>query len=465
VSDTRIFLALGSNQDDPRAQFDRALAALDEGPLRLVAAARYVRGPYVGGEADAAPVVNTVVEVRSALEPHALLAHLHELEATAGRVRAGGSARTLDLDLLCHGATVCADETLILPHPRFAERAFVLAPWEEIAPDFEVPASPAAPAGAVVRHAATLRRAAPARFTALAFHADPTFPDRGGACVVLETRPALEAWRAGCTGRVGVVPTMGALHAGHASLVQRAAAECESVIATLFVNPLQFAPGEDLARYPRTFEADCRLLAHHGADAVYAPAPEDLFPPGFATQIVPEGAALGLEGAERPTHFQGVATIVCKLWARTRPDRGYFGRKDAQQLAVLRQVFRDLDVPGTILACPTVRAGDGLARSSRNRYLDDAQRRLAGTLSRVLAHLGVQLAGGEARAEVLETAGRAALEMAGLDVDYLRLVEAETMTPVAHVRGPTLAVAAVRLGPVRLLDNCWVAPPFESVPA
>lgn len=465
MSPARIFLALGSNATDAEARLHAALAALDRGPVRVVSAARYVSGPYVTetGEPDlvAAPVCNTVVEVRSSLDPEALLVRLQEIETEAGRVRAGdmraGAAnRTLDLDLLAYADLCCESASLTLPHPRFAARAFVLGPWEEIAPDFLVSVAGVGTAP-VVAHAATLRRDHPERFAALCPAAAPRFADRAAACVVLETRAELDAWRRAQPGVVGLVPTMGALHAGHASLVQRAAAECDAVVVTLFVNPLQFAPGEDLARYPRTLQADCELLARHGADAVYTPAPEDLFPTDFATLIEPGGAAEGLEGAARPGHFRGVATVVVKLWTRTRPDRGYFGRKDAQQLAVLRQVVRDLDLPGEVVACPTVRAPDGLARSSRNRYLSEEQRELATTLSAALADLAERAAVGEVDCGSLGRLAIEWLERAGLGVDYLALVDPNSMQPLTTLREAALAVAAVRLGEVRLLDNRWVA--------
>lgn len=461
MSPTRIFIALGSNDADAVARLDAALLALDTDGVRVAGAARYVRGPYLtaAGDVDgsATPVCNTVAEVRSALPPEALLARLQRIERAAGRVRVGGTSRTLDLDLLAYGDVCCEGARLTLPHPRFATRAFVLEPWEEIAADFLVPAS-GTRAVPVVAHAATLRRDHPERFTALDPAGAPRFADRAAACTVLETREDLAAWRSAQPGLVGVVPTMGALHPGHASLVQRAAAECDAVIATLFVNPLQFGPGEDLARYPRSFEADCALLARHGADAVYAPSAEDLFPTGFATWIEPGGAAQGLEGAERPGHFRGVATVVVKLWTRTRPDRGYFGRKDAQQLAVLRQVVRDLELPGEVIACPTVRAPDGLARSSRNRFLSEQERKVASTLCAALAALAQRAALGQADCAILERLAVEQLERAGLRVDYLVVVDPTSMGAQTTLRGAALVLAAVRLGDVRLLDNRWLAP-------
>jgi len=456
VTGARVFIGLGTSVpesvvSDGAARIERALAALDRDGLAVAAAGRCVLGPYEGDDA-AAPVLNTVAELRTTLTPEDLLAHLRSIEAAAGRVRDGRSERTLDLDLLAYGEIERAGPGLTLPHPRFVERAFVLQPWEEIAPGFVVRGA------TVLEHAATLRHTAPERFDALEVAGGPVFATRDAACTVLADRAALRAWRDAQTGVVGVVPTMGALHAGHASLVQRASAECDAVVATLFVNPLQFAPGEDLERYPRNFQEDCALLARHGADAVYAPAADDLFPPGFTNYVEPGSAAEGYEGAERPTHFRGVATVVVQLWTRTRPDRGYFGRKDAQQLAVLRQVLGALDLPGEVVACPTVRAADGLALSSRNRYLAPDARRLATSLSAALEEAARAAARGERDCAALAGAGRAALEAAGLDVDYFDVVDPDRMTPEARLRGPALVVAAARLGDVRLLDNRWIAP-------
>jgi len=345
------------------------------------------------------------------------------------------------------------------------ERAFVLAPWQEIAPTYRVPGTGAR----VFEHADRLRAVAPERFRRLEVLPPIAVPVLTARPLVLEDREALEAWRAGraaggdCRegtdggGRVGVVPTMGALHEGHAALLRRARAACDRVLATIFVNPLQFGPGEDLERYPRTLDADLDLLAREGADAVFLPRPGELLPEDFSTRVVPEGPALDLEGRERPEHFAGVATLVLKLWMLTRPDRVYFGQKDAQQLAVVRRMVRDLDLPGEIVACPIVREGRGLALSSRNRYLDEAEVERALALPRALESLAVAAARDATEADDLCRAARRSMEDADLDVDYVAIVDPTRMVPTARGEDPSLAVAAVRVGATRLLDNRWVS--------
>lgn len=465
MTSARAFVGLGSNEGDPHAQLTAALAALDEGDVRVAAAGRLTWSPYVGAPAGTLPprVLNTVAEVRTRLTPEALLARLRAVEDEAGRVRDGRPTRALDLDLLAYEDVVRAGPDLVLPHPRALERAFVLEPWVEVAPLYVVPGTDAT----VVEHAATLSRDDAPQVAALQPAAHPPFADRATACTVLGDHAALRTWRGEQAGTVGVVMTMGALHEGHAALVQRAAAECDVVLATVFVNPTQFAPGEDLARYPRTFDGDVELLRRHGADAVYAPTPDDMYPDGLVTTWEPRGAALGFEGLVRPGHFAGVATVVAELWSRTRAHRSYFGRKDAQQVAVLTQLRDELDLDVEVIACPTVRAVDELALSSRNRYLDDQARLVARELAATLGCLwavaarGIVLDGEPHPFDPLRDMPgfRAYLEARGLQVDYLDLVDPLTMKPQGVLDRPLLAMGAVRLGDVRLLDNRWLAPP------
>ena len=253
---------------------------------------------------------------------------------------------------------------------------------------------------------------------------------------------------------LGLVPTMGALHAGHLALVAAARAECASVVATIFVNPTQFGPAEDLARYPRPLAEDLAALEAAGVAAAFVPSVEEMFPAGAATTIHVDGPALPLEGEARPGHFDGVATVVAKLLLEAGPDRAYFGQKDGQQLAVVRRLAADLDIRVTIVAVPTVREADGLAVSSRNRYLSAEQREAAPALYRALAATRDRFrAGAQARAE-LEAGCRALLaEQPLIDaVDYVAVVDQDTMEPWAG-RGAAMLAAAVRMGDVRLIDN------------
>ncbi|MCH7607906.1 MAG: pantoate--beta-alanine ligase [Chloroflexi bacterium] len=253
---------------------------------------------------------------------------------------------------------------------------------------------------------------------------------------------------------LGLVPTMGALHAGHLALVAAAQAECASVVATIFVNPTQFGPAEDLARYPRPLADDLAALEAAGVAAAFVPSVEEMFPAGAATTVHVDGPALPLEGEARPGHFDGVATVVAKLLSQAGPDRAYFGQKDGQQLAVVRRLAADLDMPVAIVAVPTVREADGLAVSSRNAYLSAEQREAAPALYRALAATRDRFrAGAQARAE-LEAGCRALLAQQPLidAVDYVAAVDPDTMEPWAGA-GVAMLAAAVRMGGVRLIDN------------
>ena len=268
-------------------------------------------------------------------------------------------------------------------------------------------------------------------------------------------REAVSAARAAGR-RVGFVPTMGALHAGHVSLVERAARECDDVAVSIFVNPTQFGPGEDFARYPRTLDADLALLAPHGVRWVYAPEAAAVYPPDDATRIVVDGPALGFEGAIRPGHFSGVATVVCRLFLAVPADVAYFGAKDWQQTRVVKRMVRDLGLPVEIVVCPTVREGDGLAMSSRNAYLSLAERPRAAALFASLAAAEEAWNRG-ADVAAIEAAMRVPLVAAGVTIDYATVVDAESLQAP---RAGRLAVALVagRLGTTRLIDNRELPP-------
>lgn len=256
---------------------------------------------------------------------------------------------------------------------------------------------------------------------------------------------------------LGFVPTMGALHEGHLSLVRRAQAECAAVAASIFVNPLQFGPTEDFARYPRTFDSDCEQLAAEGVAVLFAPTPAEMYPEGAATKIVVEGIADRLDGASRPGHFTGVATVVAKLFHIVQPDRAYFGQKDAAQLAVLRQMVRDLNFDLEIVGCPIVRDSDGLALSSRNKYLSPAERVQALVLRRTLLHIERSIAAGERQSDALIQQGTDMLREAdGVKLDYLAAVDAQTLLPADRADPGTLIAVAAWVGQTRLIDNLLV---------
>jgi pantoate--beta-alanine ligase len=256
---------------------------------------------------------------------------------------------------------------------------------------------------------------------------------------------------------LGFVPTLGALHEGHMSLVRRARSECGPVVASIFVNPLQFAPGEDFARYPRPFDEDCSRLEAEGVEILFAPETAEMYPDGAVTTVTVAGTGDRLDGASRPGHFTGVATIVAKLFHVVGPARAYFGQKDAAQLAVLRQMVRDLNFDVELVGCAIVRDADGLALSSRNQYLSATEREHALVLREALLRIERMIAEGERRSVALIRAGMETLQaVAGVRVDYLSIVDANSLLPVASVETGSLVAVAGYVGKTRLIDNFLV---------
>src|SRR5579863_6191661 len=269
-----------------------------------------------------------------------------------------------------------------------------------------------------------------------------------------------EARRAGK--RLGLVPTMGALHEGHLSLIRAAKESCQVVTASIFVNPTQFGPNEDLARYPRPFERDRELLEKEGVDLLFAPAVEEMYPRGAVTWVTVEELSGKLDGGSRPGHFRGVTTVVAKLLHVVEPDAAFFGQKDAAQVAIIRRMVRDLNLPVEIVACPIVREAGGLAMSSRNAYLDPVQRRQALVLQRSLLRVQQLVDAGERRAAPLLAAGREEFhaELAGespVRLDYFEIVNPDTLDPVDDVGSGALVAVAAFVGSTRLIDNLLLA--------
>jgi pantoate--beta-alanine ligase len=270
--------------------------------------------------------------------------------------------------------------------------------------------------------------------------------------------------------RIGLVPTMGYFHEGHLSLMRRAREDCAIVVVSLFVNPTQFSPGEDLDAYPRDEERDIRLAAHEGVDVLWIPDAEQMYPEGFATAVEVSGDLTGvLEGdpAHRgPSHFRGVTTVVAKLLNAVQPDVAYFGRKDAQQAVVIKRMVRDLDFPVRIEVLPTVREEDGLALSSRNAYLDPEERERAAAISRALQAAERAALEGETSTDALVELARVELRDAGIEPEYVEARSAEDLSPVAELNGrPVLVAVAARVGRARLIDNVVIAPPIETTEA
>jgi len=284
--------------------------------------------------------------------------------------------------------------------------------------------------------------------------------------VIVETVAAIREHVAAArrSGRlIGLVPTMGALHAGHLSLVSAARKDCGFIVATIFVNPLQFGPSEDFSRYPRPRDRDLDLLAAAGVNRVYLPTVEEMYPPGFATQVSVPALSAILEGAARPTHFAGVSTVVLKLFQMVQADLAYFGQKDFQQARLLQQMVRDLNLPVSLRVCPIIRDKDGLALSSRNQYLSTEERKQALVLSRIIFQAEALFKEGERDAEqLLAELKQTAASEPGFALDYLVCADPHTLQPVPRLDAPTVVLIAGKVGQTRLIDNTLLTPPVEK---
>ena len=269
----------------------------------------------------------------------------------------------------------------------------------------------------------------------------------------LEAYAKVDHWRRDGA-RIGLIPTMGALHEGHYSLVKRSVEECDVTLASIFVNPTQFGPHEDFGKYPRTLDSDLQGLQDLGCDLVFVPQPEELYPEGFSTYIDPPALSESLEGVCRPGHFRGVVTVVAKLFNIMPATIAYFGQKDYQQLAVIRRMTEDLNLPIRIQSCDTVREADGLAKSSRNRYLSEEQRRAALSLWHALSAVQTQITSGIAEVKTLEKTMETALYKTGAErIDYARIVHADSLAQLEQVAAPAVALIAAYVGKTRLIDN------------
>ena len=259
--------------------------------------------------------------------------------------------------------------------------------------------------------------------------------------------------------RVGFVPTMGALHDGHLSLVRAAKARSDVVVVSIFVNPTQFGPSEDFTKYPRTFERDSEQLQKAGVDFIFAPSPEEMYPPDATAWVNVEGVSERLDGRSRPGHFRGVTTVVSKLFHIVEPDFAFFGQKDAAQVAVIRRLVRDLNFPVQVVVCPIIREPDGLALSSRNIYLSPQERKSAQALSRSMSAIHAQFQSGERDAGLLVEIGRDVIsEESLIRLDYLEIVDPDTLEPILEIARPALAAIAAFVGTTRLIDNVLLYP-------
>jgi pantoate--beta-alanine ligase len=431
-------LALGSNQGERIANLLAALAELRNHPaISVERVSSFLETRPVGGPPGQSNYFNAAAVVETKLTPVELVAELLKIERKLGRERTERwGPRTIDLDVLLYGDQVIDQPEITVPHPRMEDRPFVLAPAAEIADDWVHPTSQKT----IGQLLASLKSVSPEPgMRVITSPADIQ-------AVVLPLR------REGR--RVALVPTMGALHAGHLSLVHAARQHAETVIATIFVNPTQFGPHEDFAKYPRTLDADLQALSDAGCNFVFVPTAADIYPPDFSTYVEPPAVAQPLEGVCRPGHFRGVATVVLKLFHLVPAHVACFGQKDFQQLLVIRHMARDLALPIEIVSCPIVREADGLAMSSRNRYLSPAERQQALAISQALDRAAQLAADGEKNAAAIVSQMHAILNQAGIDrIDYATIADPETLTELTSFDGPAVALIAAHVGKTRLIDN------------
>jgi pantoate--beta-alanine ligase len=436
-----VLLGLGSNLGEREKQIQHALELLEKKPgVRILRRSSLVETEPVGGPPQGR-YLNGVLEVETTLEPRALLETLAGVEQALGRERTvRNGPREIDLDILLYGDLVVDEPDLQIPHPRMLERGFVLDPLKEIAP------------GRI--HPLTKR---PCLDHWGAFH---------GLRITRTARETAElcARYRGAALSLGLVPTMGALHAGHLSLIQRAREECERVMVSIFVNPTQFGPGEDFKAYPRTLESDLDLCLGAGASLVFVGSEDDLYPAGAQTWVTVEELSKPLCGVSRPTHFRGVATVVAKLFGVVRPHRAYFGQKDYQQALVIQRLAKDLEMDTDVRVCATVREPDGLAMSSRNVYLDPKGRETAPRIYRALLRARDLVLGGEKQAGAIVEKVREVLQPGpDLSVEYIEVRDAQALAPfpegkVRRAPGGVLLAVAVRVGGTRLIDNIVIQP-------
>jgi pantoate--beta-alanine ligase len=432
-------IGLGSNQGDRIGNLLAAVAAVRNlAAVRLNRVSSFHETAPVGGPAGQANFFNAAAVIDTQLSPAALLEALIGIEKSLGRVRSERwGPRTIDLDLLLCGEEVIETPQLTVPHPQMAERRFVLAPASEIAAHWRHPLL-----GRTIEQMLAVLPAAESGEPRMRVIASP-----------LEIQSELQKIREEGK-RISVVPTMGALHDGHLSLVRTARRQSDVVVATIFVNPTQFGPHEDFGRYPRTLDADLSALSRERCDLVFIPTTGDMYPTGFSTYVEPPAVAGSFEGVCRPGHFRGVATVVLKLFHLIPAHVAFFGQKDFQQLLVIRHMVRDLAVPIEIVSCPTIREGDGLALSSRNRYLSPAERERALAISRALERAEALVGSGQRDTRAIVGQMRDVLTAAGIDrIDYVALADPETLVERPHVDGPTVALIAAYVGTTRLIDN------------
>lgn len=439
------YLALGSNLGDRAANIETALDHLRGAGVVVEAVSDLIETVPSGGPSQP-PFLNGAARIRTDLTPGDLLALLKEAERAAGREDHGvrWGPREADLDLLLYGDETIETEELTVPHPRMRERMFVLDPLTEVA--LEDARDPETGRTVFELRDELVRRRAGERTVRVAETVDEL---RTYVNMVKRNRFSL-----------GLVPTMGAFHEGHLSLIRAARQSCDKVVVSIFLNPTQFGPHEDLDLYPRQIEKDLKLAADAGADLVFAPSAGEMYGPDHRTFVSVEGISGILCGASRPGHFRGVATVVAKLFHLVEPDVAWFGRKDYQQTVVIRRMVRDLDFPVEVRVRPTVREPEGLAMSSRNVYLDLDSRKKALALIHALRSVQEAFAEGETNGEELAARARNMIETTpDLQLEYAVVVHPDTLEAVKTAARGSVCLVAARLGETRLIDNVVLGVP------
>ncbi len=448
----RVYLGLGSNLGDRAANLRYAVRRLPEFGVEVLAASPLYQTAPWGGVAQP-DFLNQALLAATDLAPAELLAAVKRLEEAAGRLpTVFWGPRVLDIDILLYDELTFQSERLTIPHREMKNRAFVLAPLLDLSPELALPDGE--------RAAACYARLPEAEKAGVRLYVERI----GGKThmevikTVAEMQELGRRWRAEGK-KVGLVPTMGYLHEGHLALAKRSVAENDLTVMSVFVNPIQFGANEDLATYPRDLAGDVAKAASVGVDYVFAPEPADMYPEGFAASINLTGVTETLCGASRPGHFQGVCVVITKLFNLVQPTNAYFGQKDGQQLAVLKKLARDFNMPVKINGVPIVREADGLAKSSRNVYLDEECRKQALVLNQSLQAAKKLYDAGERDAEVIKAAVRAHIQTASLaDIEYVEIVDALTMQPVSRPEGQVMLALAVRFKTTRLIDNILLGP-------
>lgn len=417
----RVYLGIGSNLENRRENIEKAVALLKVSKIKLRKISKIIETEPVGGSKQG-KFLNAVLEADTHLRPHRLLETLKNIERQLGRkksVRFG--PRTIDLDILLYGKAIINDKDLIIPHPRMFEREFVLKPLKQIAPN-------------IVRSIGNMK-----------------------IVRKISQMQSIARELKAKNKTIGFVPSMGYFHEGHLSLMRQAKKGCDVSMISIFVNPTQFGPHEDFKKYPRDLKRDENLARLSGVDIIFYPSVNEMYPKNYLTYVNVEEITDMLCGVSRPGHFRGVATVVAKLFNIVRPDIAYFGQKDAQQVSVIQQMVRDLNIPVKIKVMPIVRETDGLAMSSRNKYLSPQERKDALILSESLRKARKMISSRiNSSSRIVSTMRNIIKTKRRSKIDYIVCVDLKTLKPVNKIRKNTLIALAVWIGKTRLIDNIIV---------